>query len=316
MTSGPGGVNDCGGLKTLPDPVSSPFTEPGHIRARLDTLVALCRTCFHPLEYTVTLVGDRKVDMEEKPFSSVDNALHVLLLFKTRRTLRVADVADELDVARSTAHRLLTALVERGFASQDPVTRAYLAGPVLTEIGMASLSMLGFRDQARPVMNKLAQALRETVSLIVLEGANARFLDSIESSFTVRVGSRSGQLLPAHCVSGGKALLAELPDEQIMSLYTTERLVTITPNSINSRTALLAELEDIRARGFSTNIAESETDVTAAAVALNMAGVKAAVTVAAPTSRLTLSGANELGNEILRIVAGEEAVAAAAPARR
>src|SRR6266403_928308 len=75
--------------------------------------------------------------METKPVSSVDNALHVLQLFKSRRVLRVADVADDLGVARSTAHRLLVALVQRGFAAQERVTRAYIPGPELMEIVLA-----------------------------------------------------------------------------------------------------------------------------------------------------------------------------------
>jgi DNA-binding IclR family transcriptional regulator len=56
--------------------------------------------------------------------SSVDHALELLLLFRSRPALRVSEVAAELDVARSTAHRLLGMLVYRQFAVQDPVTRS------------------------------------------------------------------------------------------------------------------------------------------------------------------------------------------------
>ncbi|MER7002774.1 IclR family transcriptional regulator [Dactylosporangium sp. NPDC000555] len=240
--------------------------------------------------------------VQEKPGSSVDNALHVLLLFKTRRLLRVADVADELGVARSTAHRLLVAMVQRGFAVQDSITRAYLPGPELTEIGLSVVAMLDIREQARPIMNALSEALHETVSLVVLEGPNARFLDSVEGDFVVRVGSRTGQVLPAHCVSGGKALLSGLDRAQIDAMYTTEELPTLTPKSISTKTALLAELERIRTAGYSTNAAESEPDVSAVAVTLVMGGSRAAITVAAPTSRVRARDTDRLGREVLRIV--------------
>lgn len=248
----------------------------------------------------------------DKPFSSVDNALYILLLFHTRRTLRVADVADELHVARSTAHRLLSAMVERGFAAQDPVTRAYLPGPVLVEIGIAAVSTLDIRDRARPIMNRLLGEVRETVSLVVLEGAQARFLDSVESPQTVRVGSRSGQL-PAHCVSGGKALLTELSVEQVKKLYPGEKLIALTPASCDSRRLLLAQLEAMKERGYSTNLGESEADVVAVAVVLKMARVRAAVTVAAPTSRVSMTDGDKLGRRVQQIVSEIESALPRSP---
>jgi DNA-binding IclR family transcriptional regulator len=54
---------------------------------------------------------------------SVDHALQLLLLFRSKQSLRVSEVADHLGVARSTAHRLLGMLVHRQFAEQDAVTR-------------------------------------------------------------------------------------------------------------------------------------------------------------------------------------------------
>ncbi|AGB22203.1 transcriptional regulator [Mycobacterium sp. JS623] len=241
--------------------------------------------------------------MEPKPVSSVDNALHVLQLFKSRRVLRVADVADDLGVARSTAHRLLVALVQRGFAAQEPVTRAYIPGPELTEIGLAVVDMLDVRGRARPFMTALADELHETVSLVVLEGANARFLDAIESPHVVRVSARTGQVLPAHCVSGGKVLLSILSREAVDSLYPDDELPTLTPQSISTKKQLFQALDEIRERGYSTNELESEPDVSAAAVALEMAGSLAAVTVAAPTSRVPMGSTGSLGVEVQRIVA-------------
>jgi DNA-binding IclR family transcriptional regulator len=234
--------------------------------------------------------------------TSVDNALRVLLLFRTRQILRVADVADDLGVARSTAHRLLVALVKQGFAGQDPVTRAYTPGPVLTEIGIAAHSLLDVRTMAQRPMRALADALQETVSLVVLEGGSARFLDAIESTHAVRVGARNGQLLPAHCVSGGKVLLSRLSRQQIDELYPEEELVTMTPSSIKTKSDLLLELERIRKNGYSTNASESEQDVSAVAIALESGLSKAAISVAAPTSRVSSRSVERLAKAVLKII--------------
>jgi DNA-binding IclR family transcriptional regulator len=103
-------------------------------------------------------------------------------------------------------------------------------------------------------------------------------------------------------VSGGKVLLSTLSRDAIDHLYPTEELATLTPYSISTKTALLEALDEIRERGYSTNEAESEPDVSAAAVALQMAGSSAAVTVAAPSSRVQTGSVDDLGLAIQRIV--------------
>ncbi|GAA2585738.1 IclR family transcriptional regulator [Dactylosporangium fulvum] len=232
----------------------------------------------------------------------MDNALRVLLLFQTRQLLRVADVADDLSVARSTAHRLLVALVNRGFATQDPTTRAYTLGPVLMDIGISAVATLDIRAVAKEPMTSLAEALNETVSLVVLEGANARFLDSIESTHALRVGSRNGQLLPAHCVSGGKALLSRLSPSQLDTLYPAEDLATVTPNSIKTKSNLLAELDQIRRVGYAVNAAESEQGVSAVAVLFEAGGSRAAISVAAPTSRVSARDLDKVGRTMVKVL--------------
>ena len=112
------------------------------------------------------------VDEPAYRLSSVDHALELLLLFRSRPTLRVSEVADSLGVARSTAHRLLVMLVHRGFAVQDPATRAYRPGPRLAEIGLAAVGALDVRARMRPYLTEIAARTGETVSLLVLDGEN------------------------------------------------------------------------------------------------------------------------------------------------
>ena len=88
--------------------------------------------------------------------ASIDHALRLLLMLKVQPRIRVADAADELGVARSTAHRVLGMLVYRGFAVQDPGSRAYRAGPVLVEVGMGALAQLDVRQRARPYLENVA----------------------------------------------------------------------------------------------------------------------------------------------------------------
>lgn len=221
--------------------------------------------------------------------ASVDHALRLLLLLKGTPTVRVSEAAEELSVARSTAHRLLGMLVYRGFATQDKTTRAYLAGPALIEIGMGALARLDVRRKARPYLERLVSELGETASLQVLEGRDVRFVDSVESPRTIRVTSRIGVSMPAYASSGGKALLALLPRETVERMYPRHRLDPVTDATTTSRAELLSQLARGRRLGYSVNHAESEPGLSAVGVALADRDGQpvVALTIAGPAGRMT-----------------------------
>src|SRR3954451_16784447 len=156
--------------------------------------------------------------------TSVDNALWLLQLIGERRAVRVAEAADLLGVARSTAHRLLTALRRRGFVMQDRPNGAYRPGPALYEIGLAAVSRIDIRRVARPVLEDVREQTQETVSLAVLEGTSIRFIDCAESPRSVRVGNRTGVVRPAHASAVGKAIMAGLSEEELDRRYPNGQL--------------------------------------------------------------------------------------------
>jgi IclR family transcriptional regulator, acetate operon repressor len=115
------------------------------------------------------------------PVRSADSVLRVLLMFEGRSFLRVSEVAEELGVARSTAHRLLAVLVHRGFATHDPRSRHYLPGELLWRLALAAVGTLDLQDRAMPHLEWLREATGETVHLMMLEGRQARFVAGLEA---------------------------------------------------------------------------------------------------------------------------------------
>src|SRR3954469_23079597 len=112
--------------------------------------------------------GVPRVPPPEGPATtSVDNALWLLQLVGERQALRVAEAADLLGVARSTAHRLLGALRRRGFVMQDRPNGAYRPGPALHAVGLAAISRIDIRRIARPILEELQEETTETASLAV-----------------------------------------------------------------------------------------------------------------------------------------------------
>jgi DNA-binding IclR family transcriptional regulator len=221
--------------------------------------------------------------------SSVDKALQLLELIGERQALRVSEAAELLGVARSTAHRLLTALRRRGFVLQDKPNGAYRPGPVLNDAGLAAIGRIDIRRVARPVLEELREQTAETVSLSLLEGRNVRFVDCVESPRAVRVGDRTGVVLPAHCTAAGKAILAALPPTELARRYRDRELTTRTPASITTWEELEEELERIRDDRYAVNCQEGESGVSAVAVAVRdlTDAPLAAIAVVVPSSRMS-----------------------------
>lgn len=239
------------------------------------------------------------------PIDSVDNALRALVLLGEQRTLRLTDLSRYLGVASSTGHRLLAMLQYRGFVRQDEATRSYGPGPTLDALAFGVLRRLDVRTRARPVVERLNADLKETIHLGQLESRDVHFIDSIESPRALRVGARLGRSMPAHCTSTGKALLAQLTEEEILRMYPEEELVQLTPYSIANRTDLMNALVKVRAQGYAHSRQESEEGVTSLAVALHATqSPRLAINASVPLSRMN----DKLKRMILRhlVAAAEE----------
>jgi IclR family transcriptional regulator, acetate operon repressor len=235
-------------------------------------------------------VADPVRSAPQYPIESVGNALKLLMMFRTKPFVRLADARDELGVAHSTAHRLMSMLVHYDFVRQDPMSKAYVAGPALVDIGLSVVRAWDIRATARDLLERLRDEMHETAHLAMLDGANVRFLDAAESNFALRVASRTGNTLPAYATSIGKAMLAQLSADELRALYPKERLPEQpTKKTLTSRTKLEAELAKVRERGYAINASESADGVSSVGVAVvhPVRGTIGGLSLAAPVSRMS-----------------------------
>lgn len=193
--------------------------------------------------------------------TSVDHALHIATMLQLEGRLTVSEAAERLGIARSTAHRLLAMLVYRDFAVQDE-SRVYHAGPVLELAAHSRSEASRLRAVAMPHLQQLVDVLSESANLIVRAGDTARFIASVECDQALRVGNREGMVFPAHRVSGGMVLLADLDAEQLAALYAEERYVE-RPGERPDLARLRRDLARVRKQGFSLNDGRSERGVVA-----------------------------------------------------
>lgn len=212
------------------------------------------------------------------PIASVDHALRLVLLLQREGSLGVRDAAAALEVAPSTAHRLLAMLVYRGFAEQG-AGRRYHPGPVLQRTPHASASVAILRQAARPHLAALVDEVDESANLTVLVGTAVHFILSLQADRPLRTGDRTATSLPAHRTSGGKVLLAALPEPELTGLYTGVAGVDLDE--------LLAELAQVREQGYAVNDQQTETGLVAVGVIVEAppGTAPAAVSLALPSPR-------------------------------
>jgi DNA-binding IclR family transcriptional regulator len=126
----------------------------------------------------------------------------------TEEPLGYVELARRLGLTRSTAHRLATALVERGYLTMMPGV-GYRLGPKLLELGFVVQSQIDLVQVARPHLEALSVATEDTVRLSMLENDEVVYVDVVPGRRRITIASRPGDRQPLTSTSAGKALMLD-----------------------------------------------------------------------------------------------------------
>lgn len=220
---------------------------------------------------------------------AVDRALQIIDLLKEDVDgLSVTELANRMNLAKSTIHRLLTSLKNKGYVQQDVISEKYQLGVKFIEIGSAVSRSLEVNQIAPPFMKQLVEETGETAHLVVLHAGEIVYIEKTESPNNLRMYSMVGKRAPAHCTGAGKAILAYLPDKQVDLIITDKGLKKFTPTTIVTKEQLIKQLQETRKRGYSIDNEEHESGIrcVAAAIFNHQAKVVASLSVAGPTIRM------------------------------
>jgi DNA-binding IclR family transcriptional regulator len=196
--------------------------------------------------------------------------------------LTPSELAERLGLARSTVHRIVSALDDEGLVATVRPGR-YRVGPELIRLGSSQRGEV--RMIVRPFLERLSAEVNETVDLAVLIQDHVSFIDQVAAPHRLRAVSVVGATFPAHCTANGKALLAELSDDHLRALLPA-RLPRLTPNTKTTRAELMAELERVRESGVAFDEEEHTLGISAVgAVVRDEFAAVAAITIPLPTQR-------------------------------
>lgn len=241
--------------------------------------------------------------MEEKnPIQVSERIFHTIEFLAASGPMGLLDLSKELNLNKTTVHRILNSLICMDYVRQDPESLKYSLTFKICGISTQILAQNNMIRLARPYLKELAEQTGETVHLVQIDGKQAIYIDKVEASrSSVRLYSMVGKAIPLYCSGVGKALLADMSDEKIKAIWDDTRIRRLTEYTVTDYHEFQKLISQIRKNGYALDNEENELGVRCIAVSLKSFNNKPtyAISVSAPKDRMSDERIEEIRKLIL-----------------
>jgi IclR family transcriptional regulator, KDG regulon repressor len=234
---------------------------------------------------------------------SLDRGLQLLETLSTSpEPMGLPELSEILDVDRSTVYRLLSTLLQRGYVSQDAVTKRYRLGFKVVELGRRAIDSFSLRTASKPYLKALMLETGESVNLVVLSSGNIISIDHEPSPSPLAVSDDIGSIFIPYATASGKAILAYLPDAQVQEIMQDVKIEAFTARTITSLPALQNHFLQVREKCFAVDDEERYIGVRCIASPIFDHRNKAvgAIGISGPTTRITLDAVGALSRLVVK----------------
>ena len=220
---------------------------------------------------------------------SVDRALRILECFSRKESeLGVTEIANRLDLHKSTTFGILNTLENRGYLCQNPENGKYKLGLKLFELGKLVEYGMDLRTSSLPYLKKLVDKYGETAHLAMRDGDQVIYIDKVEGESGIKMSSQVGKRAHVYCTGVGKAVLAFMPEKDVEEIIKNIKFHQFTYNTITDSNKLKEELKEIKKRKYCIDNEEIEVGLKCvAAPIMNYKNVSVgSISISGPTSRM------------------------------
>ena len=217
----------------------------------------------------------------------------------------VTELADRVDLPKSTVARLLGALEREAAVTQDEAGGEYRLGEGLVDIAGATQPGRNLVATARPHLLELTEATGETAGISVVDGREMYYLDHVETESQVQVRSWTGESTPIHAVPSGLAVMAHWT-EPTLDAFLQRPLGATTPWTLTDPDQIRERLVSIRSLGYAWGYEEFAEGINSVAAPIleGDGTVEAAVHIHGPAYRFPdPDHAHDLGNLVIEAAA-------------
>ena len=244
--------------------------------------------------------------MEEKnPIQVADKLFLVLETLARTGPLGLTELCHEVNMNKTTVHRILNSLLYLGYVQQDSATTKYRLTFKIWDIANQLLNKIDIIEEVRPHLRELAAKTGETVHLVQMDGIHATYIAKEESESSVRLVSMVGKSIPLYCSGVGKAMLADMSDEEIKQIWQASERKQLTEHTITDFDYFMKEIGNIRKQGYATDNEENELGVRCVAVSLGdkKPSPHYAFSISAPIHRMDEARMREISLEAIAMKA-------------
>lgn len=193
---------------------------------------------------------------------SVDRALSIIeVLADNPDGMGLIDLSDNLNLPKSTSHRLLKSLIIRDFVYQHDENERYYLSMKIAQLSAKVIDNIDLRQIARPYIEQLSLDINEVVHVCIRDKNSVVYIDKVESNRTLRMYSQIGKRAMLHCTGVGKILLSGLTNKQIQEIVGQTGLTKFTENTLTSIEDLFEEMQEIRNNHFALDREEHEEGI-------------------------------------------------------
>lgn len=199
--------------------------------------------------------------MKEQNVQTLDRTLDIIELLATKpKGLGVTEIGQLLSLHKSTVHRLINALAQRGYISKEP-SGIYKIGLKFIEISSLFFHQIELKTEALPYMRHLAEQTGQTVHLAILDGGDVVYIEKVDAVQSLRMYSQIGKRIPVYCSGLGKILLSGQSPGNRQEIIFKNNLVRYTPNTIVDSDILLKQIDEVKKLGWALDNEEHEEGI-------------------------------------------------------
>jgi len=200
-------------------------------------------------------------------------------------------LVEETGLPKPTLHRMLQQLESAGMIQREADGRHYGMALRLRRLGEDLLFNSTVHGARHAVLRTLVDEVGESCNITALAGGEVLYLDRVETPAPLRFYLQPGSRVPVHCSASGKLFLAQMPDAQRSLLLDAATLERYTPSTLTDRTALEAEIQQVRAQGYALDREEFLPGLLCIAVlvpAIDGRPSNTGIAIQAPVMRLSI----------------------------
>ncbi|MDF2543933.1 MAG: transcriptional regulator IclR-like protein [Herbinix sp.] len=245
------------------------------------------------------------INETKNPVQSAERIFKVLETLAETGPIGIMDLSTRLELHKSTVHRLLVSLTYMGYVKQDELGKYSLTFKIV-ELSEKVISRSDIVLIVHPLIAQLANDCRETVHFVQRRGTEVFYLDKVAPlnphESAIRMASQVGLTRPMYCSAVGKAILAEMKDEEIEYIWNNSMIEKKTEYTITTLIELMKEVSEIRRNGYALDNEENELGVRCIAVCVrDLQGLpNNAFSISAPAVRMSDDRVKQLAADIIK----------------